>query len=461
MDESKVKETWNETLKILEQEIPRSTFDPWIVPMIAQSCDDNAMTVLTGHLMAKQIIMQQYYSVIVNALEKVVKRPLNLNIVVDSALKKKVDKQIEREEKKSAAQEVEQSSKYENLKQMQSSCNLNLKYKFDNFIVGAGTKFAYSAAKAVADAPGEKYNPLFIYGNSGLGKTHLVQSVGHHILYTRPNLRVKYIKSEDFLNELIQCLIKGGDVNSKMDKFRQKYRNIDVLLIDDIQFIEGKDRMKEEMFNTFETLYLRGKQIILTSDRQPKDINELPDRLRSRFEMGLIADVQPPDIETRMAILSNLAKNTGMELSFEIINFLATVYTKNVRELEGAFNKITAFASIYEQEMTLDTVKKAINYSEKNRTLTPQIVLENVAKYFNLSEAEILGTGRSQKVANARQIAMYLAKELTNVNLVALGQFFEKKHSTIIYANDKVKTEMLTDRVLAATVQDVKNLIES
>lgn len=454
--QNKVKEMWNEVLVILEKQIPKSTFEPWILPMVPQSVDENYFTVLTGHMLAKQILIPKYYAVIVDAIKQVTGKELNFNIVVDTELRKQVEKQIQKEAKKLVSkEETKQEDKYDNLKQMQSFCNLNLKYKFENFVVGAGTKFAYSVAKVVAENPGKKYNPLFIYGNSGLGKTHLMQSIGHHILYTQPELRVKYIKSEEFLNELIQCLIKGGDVNSKMNKFRQKYRNIDVLLIDDIQFIEGKDRMKEEMFNTFETLYQKGKQIVFTSDRQPKDIQELPERLRSRFEMGIIADVQPPDIETRMAILSNLAKEHLIELPFEIINFIASIYTQNVRELEGAFNKITAYASIYEKDLTLDVVKKALNYTENKRKITPSDVLKTVSDYFNVSDKDILGTTKAQKIATARQIAMYLAKELTDESLVNLGKFFGKKHSTVLYAYEKIKEERQINSSQAAVIEEL------
>ncbi len=463
MEKQNVVEIWNEVLEIVGEKIPNSTFEPWLVPMVPQSYDENQFTVLTGHLMAKQIITQQYYSVITDAFKEVLGKNINFNMVVDKVLRQKLEKeyskQAKEDEKKAATDKNESDSKYDNLKQMQSFCNLNLKYRFENFVVGSGSKFAHAAAMTVAKSPGKKYNPLFIYGNSGLGKTHLLQSIGHYILYNYPALRVKYLKSEEFLNELIQCLMRGGDTNTKMDKFRQKYRNIDVLLIDDIQFIEGKERMKEELFNTFESLYLKEKQIVFTSDRPPKDIGELPERLRSRFEMGLLADIQPPDIETRMAILSNLAKENSIEVPFEIINFLATVYSRNVRELEGAFNKITAYASIYETPLTLDVVKKAINYDENRKQVTLNSVLAIVSKYFNIPEKELLGTARAAKIANARQLAIYLAKELTNENLVSIGEFFDKKHSTILYSYDKVKSDAATNRILENTIEELKKMI--
>ena len=453
-----VSEIWNDVLGILEQGIPKSTYEPWILPMVPQSLDENCFTVLTGHTIAKQVLLQ-YNQNVLSALKQILGRDVTLNIIVDTELRKKVEKQRQKEAEKLIANAAAENAdnKYDNLKQMHSFCNLNLKYKFENFVVGAGTKFAYSIAKAVAENPGKKYNPLFIYGNSGLGKTHLLQSIGHYILYNQPDLKVKYVKSEEFLNELIQCLIKGGDVNSKMNKFRQKYRNIDVLLIDDIQFIEGKDRMKEEMFNTFETLYQKGKQIVFTSDRQPKDINELPERLRTRFEMGIIADVQPPDIETRMAILESLATQHMISLPFEVINFIATIYTKNVRELEGAFNKITAYASIYEQELTLDAVKKALNYTGKKRKCTPAMILDEVCKYYNVDKKDVLSTLKAQKVASARQVSMYLAKTMTDESLVNLGTFFGKKHSTVLYAYDKIKNDMQKNAVLADTINELMN----
>ncbi len=462
MDENNVVKIWNEVLKILENKIPKSTFEPWFLPMVAQSYDENQFTVLTGHLMAKQIIMQQYYSVVIEAFENVLGKNINFNMIVDREIMKKIQKEFqkqEKEEEKKQAKNSSNDSKYDNLKQMQSFCNLNLKYKFENFVVGENNKFAYEAARTVAMSPGEKYNPLFIYGGSGLGKTHIMQSVGHYILHNT-DLRPKYIKSEEFLNELVQCLIRSGDTNTKMNSFRQKYRNVDILLIDDIQFIEGKDRMKEELFNTFEALYLKGKQIIFTSDRQPKDIGELPDRLRSRFEWGLLVEIKPPEFETRVEILKNMSKANVVDVSDDVINFLAEVYKKNVRELEGAFNKITAYSSIYGTEMTVDLAKKALNYKENVRFITSGIVASEVCKYFNIPEKELKGTGRSQKIAYARQVAIYLAKELTNENLTSLGEFFDKKHSTIIYSYEKVKADLLTNKQLEANISDLKNIIE-
>jgi len=468
METRNVVEIWNDVLDTVKGQIPQSTFEPWLLPMVPQSYSEDQFTVLTGHLMAKQVITQQYYSVIVDAFNKVLGKNINFNMIVDNALRQKVEKDRAKQQKiagKSNDSDVINDSgddaRYDNLKQMQSFSNLNLKYKFENFVVGAGSKFAHAAAMTVAKTPGKKYNPLFIYGNSGLGKTHLLQSIGHYILYNQPALRVKYVKSEDFLNELIQCLMRGGDTNTKMNKFRQTYRDVDVLLIDDIQFIEGKERMKEELFNTFETLYLKEKQIVFTSDRQPKDINELPERLRTRFEMGLLADIAPPDIETRMAILNNLAKDNGIEIPFEVINFLASVFTKNVRELEGAFNKITAYASIYEEPVTLEMAKKAINYDENRKQVTLNLILSVISNYFNIPEKELLGVCRSQKIASARQLAIYFAKELTNESLVSIGEFFDKKHSTIIYSHDKVKTDAQTNRQFKNTIDELYNLIEN
>lgn len=463
MENIDIVKIWNKVLEILKQKIPASTFDAWILPMVPQGYDDEQFTVLTGHLLAKQVIMQQYYSTVVDAFSEVLHKNINFNMVVDKDLLKKVEKQQQKllaevEKKEKVTDNSTEDDKYDSLKQMQSFANLNLKFKFDNFVVGSNNKFAYAAAMAVAKNPGKQYNPLFIYGNSGLGKTHLIQSIGHYILYNHNDLRVKYLKAEEFLNDLLNCLMNGGDKNKNMAKFRQKYRNIDVLLIDDIQFIEGKERMKEELFNTFETLYMKGKQIVFTSDRQPKDINELPERLRTRFEWGLLADVQPPDFETRIAILSTMAKNNIIKLPFDVLEFLAQVYKQNVRELEGAFNKVTAYASIYESDLTLDIVKKAINYKDNKQQINLDYILNKTASFFSLKPADLKSTSRSQNIAYARQLAIYLCKELTTESLVSIGQFFDKKHSTILYSYEKVKKEMQLNYKIAQDIDELKTL---
>ena len=335
---------------------------------------------------------------------------------------------------------------------MQSS-NLNLKYKFENFVVGSNNKLAYVAAQTVAQHPGTKYNPLYIYGGPGLGKTHVMQAIGHYIIKNRPDLKVLFITAEEFVNDVVNALARGDEKTKNMNRFRKKYREVDVLLIDDIQLIAGKTRTEEEVFNTFNTLHGAGKQIVLTSDRTPKEIPSLSDRLISRFEWGLMADIQVPDIETRMAILQNLAKDTNIEVPNNIIEFLASTYASNIRELEGAFNRVTAYASINETPLTIENVKRIIGYNEKEKTYTFDGIVDEVASFYNISPNEIKGSGRSAKVSEARQVSIYLCRELTKQSFPAIGEYFEKKHTTILYSYDKIKEELRTNLGLAHYVE--------
>ena len=292
-----------------------------------------------------------------------------------------------------------------------------------------------------------------------MGKTHLLQAIGHDILFHKPKLKVKYVKAEEFINDLVNSLVKGmdkaGDKNKKMNDFRNKYRNVDVLLVDDIQLIEGKARTEEEMFNTFESLHNSGKQIVFTSDRSPDKFENTPDRLKTRFQMGLLADIQVPDIETRMAILTKLASDNNVKMPVDVVEFLASVYNKNVRELEGAFNTVSAYTSINEIPITIDVAKKVIGYSEKRKTVSVEGIIDIVAGFYNVSVDDIKSTNRAAKTAYARQVAIYLAKELTGDSFPYIGDCFNRKHTTIMYSHQKVKSDIAIDRHLA---QDITEL---
>ena len=461
-----IQKIWNDVLFILKDSIVKTTYDTWIVPLVPHSFEDNCFCVLSGQNLAVQII-QKNQKQITKALSEVCKKEVNFKVIYDENLHKKIEKEkqkAKKEEEKEFIKNLENritSSRYDGLKQMRSECNLNLKYKFDNFVVGANNKFAHAVAVAVAKDPGKQYNPLFIYGGSGLGKTHLLQAIGHYIIFNKPNMKVKYIKAEEFINDLVNSLAKGmdkaGDKNKKMNEFRNKYRNVDVLLVDDIQLIEGKQRTEEEMFNTFESLHNSGKQIVFTSDRSPDKFENTPDRLKTRFQMGLLADIQVPDIETRMAILTKLSNDNNINIPSDVIEFLASVYNKNIRELEGAFNTVSAYSSINEVPVTVDNVKKIIGYSEKRKNTTVDGIIDIVAGYYNVSVDDIKSTNRASKTANARQTAIYLAKEMTNESFPYIGECFNRKHTTIMYSHNKVKTDMKTDKRLA---EDIKLLTD-
>ena len=268
-----------------------------------------------------------------------------------------------------------------------------------------------------------------------------------------------FITAEEFVNDVVNALARGDEKTKKMNRFRKKYREVDVLLIDDIQFIAGKARTEEEVFNTFNTLHGAGKQIVVTSDRTPKEIPSLSERLVSRFEWGLMADIQVPDIETRMAILHNLARDTNIEVPNNIIEFLAATYANNIRELEGAFNRVTAYASINEMPLTIENVKKIINYNEKEKSYTFDGIVDEVASYYNISTKEIKGSGRNAKVSEARQVSIYLCRELTKQSFPAIGEFFEKKHTTILYSYDKIKEDIVINKSLAHSIECIINQI--
>lgn len=453
---------WDNVLNILKDEMSESSFIPWVLPLVPHSYSGDEFSVLCGQSLAIQILKKNHNAQIIKALASVLGREVDFKIIYDEELSKKLKKKTQKIKKEEIISQIESNlfpSRYDSLKQMQSSYNLNLKYKFDNFVVGSNNKFAYGASLTVAKEPGKKYNPLFIYGGSGLGKTHLMQAIGHYILYNSPELKIKYVKTEEFVNDLINSLFKGLDKSSKMNKFREKYRNVDVLLIDDIQFIEGKERTEMEVFNTFEALHNAGKQIVITSDRLPEDIPLLSDRLKSRFQWGLIADIQIPDIETRMAILSKLAVDNSFDLLAEVVEFLANVYKNNIRELEGAFNRISAYCAINEVEANLDTVKKIINYSENKKNITIEGIIDIVGQYYNVSSEDIKSSVRSQKIANARQIAIYLSREITHESFPYIADAFAKKHTTIMYSYEKVKEEMTSDNKLAEDITKLSNKI--
>ena len=322
--------------------------------------------------------------------------------------------------------------------------NLNPKYTFDTFVVGSNNKLAHAASVAVAESPGEVYNPLFIYGGVGLGKTHLMHSIAHFVLQKRPQSKVLYVTSEYFTNELIESIRNGN--NSTMSKFREKYRNIDVLLIDDIQFIIGKESTQEEFFHTFNALHGAKKQIIISSDKPPKDMEILEDRLRSRFEWGLIVDISSPDFETRMAILRKKEELDGYQIDDQVIEYIAQNVKSNIRELEGSLNKIMAYANLENREINLalaEKVLKDIISPNQKRTITPELIINIVAEHFDLTPSDLTGNKRSSKIAYPRQIVMYLCRQMTETTLKIIGDSLGgRDHTTIMSGINKIEREV-------------------
>ena len=331
-------------------------------------------------------------------------------------------------------------------------------YTFDNFIVGNSNKFAHAAAVAVTDKPGQTYNPLFIYGNSGLGKTHLLLAIGHDLLNKNPNLNVAYIKGDDFTNELIHAISR-----STTNDFHEKYRNVELLLVDDIQFIAGKTATQEAFFHTFNTIYESGHQIVITSDRPPMEMTTLDDRLRTRFEGGLMADIQPPDLETRMAIIRNKATQLGLLLSDDVVLYIAENITSNIRQIEGVIKRLTAYKEILDDTITIDSIKRAISDVIRVGTFipSPDSIINATANYFNMTAADLTGVNRTKGVTEARQISMYLIRTLTNLSLPDIGKIFNRNHSTVLVSIRKIESQMEKNPDLAAVIRDITSNINS
>src|SRR3954453_15660715 len=340
-----------------------------------------------------------------------------------------------------------------------SDSRLNPKYSFDNFVIGASNRFAHAAAVAVAETPAKAYNPLFIYGESGLGKTHLLHAIGHYAISLYPGIRVRYVSSEEFTNDFINSIAQN-----RSSLFQARYRDIDVLLIDDIQFLQGKDSTQEAFFHTFNTLHDHNKQVVITSDLQPKQLTGFEDRMRSRFEWGLITDVQGPDLETRIAILRKRAQNEKLQVPDDILEFMASKVSSNIRELEGTLIRVTAFASLNRTPVDMalvQTVLKDLITLDEDNVIAPVDIINHTADYFKLSVDDLYGSSRSQAIATARQIAMYLCRELTNLSLPKIGQLFgNRDHTTVMYANKKISELMKERRSIYNQVTELTSRIK-
>lgn len=463
---------WEKALEVLKNKIPHNSFSMWILPLVPKSFEDNRLVLLSPHTFTSETVKLSYDNILTKTISDIAGSPITYDIIYSENLDKqfkKENKKYEKEEQKKNLNELAES-KYDGLKQMLSDCHLNTKYQFDNFVVGSYNKLAYGAAFGVAKGDADKrFNPLFIYGGSGLGKTHLLQAIGNYI-FSKRKAKVKYVTTEEFLNDLLENLYhgvekdtftKGAEKNKRMTKFRQKYRDVDVLLIDDIQFITGKARTEEELFNIFDALYQAGKQIVLTSDRLPSEIPGISDRLKTRFEWGLMADIGIPDIETRMAIIKQLIAQDGkINLNLDVIEFLASVYKNNIRELEGAFNKVCAYSSLYEEEPTLELVKKAINYRENTKKITSETILNSVCKFYNVPTEAVKGTSRVANIAKVRKVVIYIIREFLNESLLSIGNVVGgKKHSTVMYSYNEVKKEIQTNTELSDEINTLFNII--
>jgi len=459
MNAEEIEKIWENVKKILETEIPVSSYDAWVEPLELIDFEDNQIKLLSGQAIAVEYLKKNHYPKFLEAFKKILKQDIIVNFEVDKEsfdkikkIKAKEEKKEERKAEKIQRRETEHNKAIENLGYVQSM-NLNLKYRFDNFVTDENNKMAKAAAEMVASNPNAQYNPLYIQGGSGLGKTHLMQAIGHALINSK---KIQCVKSEIFINEYINSTARNKESNKSnlMNKFRQKYRNIDILLIDDIQFFEGKKQCMEELFNTFDSLHLANKQIVLTSDRLPKDMPEMPQRLISRFEQGLVVEIQPPKEETRIKILENLAKTKNLDIPQEVFRYIAKNYKTNVRELEGAFNKVEAFASFENTDITLNFAKHVLKCEERNELNIEKVAIE-VAKYYKISVEDIKSSARSANISKPRKITAYIAKEYLKLKLEDIAKFIDKKHQTVIYACDQIKEKLNKDNNLEKEVTEI------
>ncbi len=433
-----ISERWEEIKETLRKEYDLSeiSFETWIMPLKFYEVKDDLIKILipSDQAHALNYISNKYKSYFQVTISEMMNHTYDILFI----LEKDAEELNNSELKQSKSSNPVYNINYEN-------ANLNSKYKFDTFVVGSNNKFAHSASLAVAESPGEAYNPLYIYGGAGLGKTHLMHSIGHFILEQNPKTKVLYVTSEAFTNDVIESIRSGNA--AVMNKLREKYRTVDVLMVDDVQFIIGKESTQEEFFHTFNVLHTAGKQIILSSDKPPKEMETLEERFRSRFEWGLIADIQPPDYETRMAILRKNADNYDKKVDDQIFQYIATNIKSNIRELEGAFNRIIAKSKIdNKSEITLelaeDALKDIIN-PDKKREITPQLIINTVAEDFGVNPDDITSHKRNSEFVLPRQVVMYLCRNLTDVSLINIGKILGKKdHTTIMHGVKKIDDDI-------------------
>ncbi len=468
-DPSYLASLWGQALDILEKEIAKPIFNTWIKSTIPLSVSDTTFELGTPTQLSKDWIETRYLAKIQHAVQYISKRPLEVRFIILDMPEQSVNETAAAEaaleqmntppvfvapavESKPAVKAVPAAEDLQ--------CILNPKYIFETFVIGNSNRFAHAASLAVAEVPAKVYNPLFIYGGVGLGKTHLMHAIGHRIRQHHPDVKVLYISSEKFTNELINSIRDGNP-----ESFRQKYRNIDVLLVDDIQFLSKKDRTQEEFFHTFNTLHEANKQIIISSDRPPREIPTLEDRLRSRFEWGLITDIQAPDLETRIAILRKKAIVENLDVPNDVMVFIASRIDNNIRELEGALIRVMAYASLTQRPIDLDLATEALKdifpYGKPKR-ITIESIKDIVAAYFKIKLDDLSAKKRTRNITYPRQIAMYLSREMTDSSLPKIGEEFGgRDHTTVIHAHDKISRERSDDQKMQQTIAELIRRIES
>jgi len=427
---------WAKIVNYLEERIGSITVSAWLDDAEVVELNDRNLIVYSPSEFRRDIIVRRCTPYVEDALKEIFNSNAKLLVFGDEEINARKQKG------------------------RSSSMDFNPQFTFDNFVVGPSNRFAHSAAIAVSKTPGQVYNPLFIYGPPGVGKTHLLYAIANGIRKQNPDVNVVYIKGDQFTNELIAAIQSGKNI-----EFRSKYREADLFLIDDVQFISGKESTQEEFFHTFNKLYEEHKQIVMTSDRKPSDMLTLEDRLKTRFEWGLLADIQPPDYETRMAILKNKAQHLGLDLSDDVCNYIAINVTNNVRQIEGTVKKIMAYRDLNNMPLTLDNISKVISdmfKTEGNSLPTPSLIISQVCKFYNVDEVVLRSTKKSKGVAEPRQVAMYLIRKLTNLSFPDIGKEFARDHTTVIYAVDKITAALKSaDTHMQNNIRDITANINS
>jgi len=430
---------------LLKEEMTNISYTTWIKNLEIESVNDNKIVLIAQSTIQKDAIESRLYDLVVNTFNFITNKTCDIKIVEKGELEN--------------SEYVQEPSIDYTQSDIYSNSFLNPKYTFDTFVIGNNNKFAQAAAYAVAESPATTYNPLFIYGGVGLGKTHLMHAIGNKIFQNNPNTKILYVTSENFINELINSI---KDANFKNELFRKKYRNIDVLLIDDIQFIADKKTGQEEFFHTFNHLHQHGKQVIISSDRPPRDIPLLEERLKSRFEWGILADVSMPDYETRLAILRKKVQLENIIIDDYILSVIATKINTNIRELEGVLNKIVAYASLTHTPITIESAEKAINdvALQKEKIVSSDYIQDIVAKYFNVDKKDLISTKKSNDIVYPRQIAMYLCRTSANMSFPKIGTDFGKRdHTTVMHAFNKIEKEIKQNTNTKLIVDSLKNII--